>query len=633
MTFFFLSSGLFLGWSLGANDAANVFGSAVGTRMVSFKRAAIIASIFVILGAVIQGAGATHTLGKLGSVSAIGGAFTVALSAALTVYWMTKFKIPVSTSQAIVGAIIGWNFYTGLPTDYTVLSKIISTWIMGPILGAVFAIILYYIQHIYFKIAKIHLLKQDAYIRFALLLVGAFGSFSLGANNIANVMGVFVSAAPENYLNFGLFKLSGVQQLFLLGGIAIAVGIFTYSKRVMDTVGNGLMQLSSKSAIITVLSHSMVLFVFSSTGLSNFVQSLGLPPIPLVPVSSSQVIVGSILGLGLLKGGYNINYKILGGIGLGWIATPLIAGVLSFFALFFVNNVFLIPVSNNDSRSNITNRILEKNSKVIQKDTKSLSIPVIDSVKKDSVNNIVDSSMLESVDSPVSENRKEYFDKLEIKSDKKDNNISKYFNLALLIGILAGIIFLISRWLNSLYKRNKLILSKNSQILEAQKALAEIETKYQLLENKQMEDQLNYKNRELTTMALNLIEKNNFLELLKSKIEEIKLETNDSVIIKKLNNLYLLISQNQNLENDREAFQMHVDELNKDFFYKLNSVYPDLTKNEKRLCVYLRLNMSSKEIAALTNISPKSVEMNRYRLRKKMNIGRDEQLVKVLQNL
>jgi phosphate/sulfate permease/DNA-binding CsgD family transcriptional regulator len=633
MTFFFLSSGLFLGWSLGANDAANVFGSAVGTRMVSFKRAAIIASIFVILGAVIQGAGATHTLGKLGSVSAIGGAFTVALSAALTVYWMTKFKIPVSTSQAIVGAIIGWNFYTGLPTDYTVLSKIISTWIMGPILGAVFAIILYYIQHIYFKIAKIHLLKQDAYIRFALLLVGAFGSFSLGANNIANVMGVFVSAAPENYLNFGLFKLSGVQQLFLLGGIAIAVGIFTYSKRVMDTVGNGLMQLSSKSAIITVLSHSMVLFVFSSTGLSNFVQSLGLPPIPLVPVSSSQVIVGSILGLGLLKGGYNINYKILGGIGLGWIATPLIAGVLSFFALFFVNNVFLIPVSNNDSRSNITNRILEKNSKVIQKDTKSLSIPVIDSVKKDSVNNIVDSSMLESVDSPVSENRKEYFDKLEIKSDKKDNNISKYFNLALLIGILAGIIFLISRWLNSLYKRNKLILSKNSQILEAQKALAEIETKYQLLENKQMEDQLNYKNRELTTMALNLIEKNNFLELLKSKIEEIKLETNDTVIIKKLNNLYLLISQNQNLENDREAFQMHVDELNKDFFYKLNSVYPDLTKNEKRLCVYLRLNMSSKEIAALTNISPKSVEMNRYRLRKKMNIGRDEQLVKVLQNL
>ena len=90
MILFFLSSGLFLGWSLGANDAANIFGSAVGSRMVSFRKAAIIASIFVILGAVFQGEGASHTLGKLGAVNAIGGSFTVALAAAITVYGMTR---------------------------------------------------------------------------------------------------------------------------------------------------------------------------------------------------------------------------------------------------------------------------------------------------------------------------------------------------------------------------------------------------------------------------------------------------------------------------------------------------------------------------------------------------------------
>ena len=67
-TLLFLSSGLFLGWSLGANDAANVWGTAVGTKMVKFKSAAIICSIFVILGAVISGSGASHTLGKLGAV-------------------------------------------------------------------------------------------------------------------------------------------------------------------------------------------------------------------------------------------------------------------------------------------------------------------------------------------------------------------------------------------------------------------------------------------------------------------------------------------------------------------------------------------------------------------------------------
>jgi len=68
---FFLSSGLFLGWSLGANDAANVFGTAVGTRMVKFRSAAIVCSIFIVLGATISGAGAAHTLGRLGAVNAL----------------------------------------------------------------------------------------------------------------------------------------------------------------------------------------------------------------------------------------------------------------------------------------------------------------------------------------------------------------------------------------------------------------------------------------------------------------------------------------------------------------------------------------------------------------------------------
>ncbi|RLD71918.1 MAG: inorganic phosphate transporter, partial [Bacteroidetes bacterium] len=298
MIFLFLSSGLFLGWSLGANDAANVFGSAVGTKMVSFKKAAIIAGIFVIIGAVVQGAGGTHTLGSLGKIDALAGSFTVALSAAITVFYMTKFKLPVSTTQAIVGGIIGWNFYTGNPTNINSLTKILTTWVAGPILGAIFAVILYQLFKFILKKRKPHLLKLDAFLRFALLVVGEFGSYSLGANNIANVMGIFVSAAPTTDLDLVLFTLSGVQQLFLIGGIAIAVGIFTYSKRIMKRVGNSILQLSSEAALVVVLSHSIVLFIFSSQALSDFVASIGLPAIPLVPVSSSQVIVGSIIGIG-----------------------------------------------------------------------------------------------------------------------------------------------------------------------------------------------------------------------------------------------------------------------------------------------------------------------------------------------
>jgi PiT family inorganic phosphate transporter len=344
MIFFFLTSGLFLGWSLGANDAANIFGSAVGSRMISFIKAAVIASVFLIIGAVFQGAGAAETLGRLGAVNALGGSFTVALSAALTVFFMTRMSIPVSTTQAIVGAIIGWNLFTGSKTDISSLSTIVTTWVTGPVMGGLFAMLLYIGMRKFKRKAKIHLIRYESFVRTGLIIVGAFGAYSLGANNIANVMGVFVPAMDLESINLGFMVLDGSQQLFLLGSLAIAAGIFTYSGKVMKTVGKNIYELSSDSALIVVLAHSIVLFIFSSSSLSEFISGLGLPAIPLVPVSSSQVIVGSIVGIGILKGTRNINFRLLGGIASGWITTPIIAGIISFISLFFVQNVFDIHV-------------------------------------------------------------------------------------------------------------------------------------------------------------------------------------------------------------------------------------------------------------------------------------------------
>ncbi|HPV16245.1 MAG: inorganic phosphate transporter [Bacteroidales bacterium] len=344
MIILFLSSGLLLGWSLGANDAANVFGSAVGSKMVSFRQAAIISSIFVIIGSVVQGTGASDTLGRLGAVNAIGGSFTVALAAAIVVFMMTKFALPVSTTQAIVGAIIGWNLFTGNPTDATTLTNILSTWVSGPVLGAVFAVILYILLKTVKRKSAIHLVRFESYIRTGLIIVGAFGAYSLGANNIANVMGVFVPAFNLHPLDLKLFTLSSQQQLFLLGSLAIAAGIITYSRRVMEQVGNNIMELSSESALVVVLSQALVLFIFSSSGLSAFLRNAGLPAIPMVPVSSTQVMIGSIIGIGLYSGARNINFRILGEIAAGWILTPLIAGILTFFSLFFVKNIFGIHV-------------------------------------------------------------------------------------------------------------------------------------------------------------------------------------------------------------------------------------------------------------------------------------------------
>ena len=341
----FLSSGLFLGWSLGANDAANVFGTAVGSRMVRFRTAAVVCSLFVCLGAVTGGAGAAHTLGRLGAVNALGGSFTVALAAALATFAMTRLGLPVSTSQAVVGAIIGWNLYAGMVTGTSALSKILLSWVLCPVLAAVVAVVVYDLMRRIRKRTRMHLLRQDAAVRWGLLVVGAFGSYSLGANNIANVMGVFVPDNPFNDLVVLGITFTGVQQLFLLGGLAIGVGVLTYSERVMRTVGNRLLRLSPEAALVVVLAQSVVLFLFASEGLEGWLAARGLPTLPLVPVSSSQAVIGAILGLGLLKGGRGVRWRPLGGVGLGWLATPVVAGVTAFFLLFFVDNVFDQPVA------------------------------------------------------------------------------------------------------------------------------------------------------------------------------------------------------------------------------------------------------------------------------------------------
>lgn len=340
----FLSSGLFLGWSLGANDAANVFGSAVGSRMLRFSTAALLCSVFVIVGAVSAGAGASGGLGELGAVNALAGSFTTALAAALTVTWMTRAGLPVSSTQAVVGAIVGWNWFSGSPTNLGQLSRIVGTWVFCPLLAALAAAGLYLLGALLLRCTRPHLLRLDAGLRLGLILAGVFGSYSLGANNIGNVMGVFVPAAPFPAVNLpGGLVFSGTQQLFLLGGLAIATGVYSHSRPVMLTVGNRLMPLSPFGALVVVLANALVLFLFSSQPLSHALAALGLPPIPLIPVSSSQAAIGAVVGVALLQGRRGlrqVRWSVLVRIASGWVTTPVLAAMLGYMLLFVVQNVF-----------------------------------------------------------------------------------------------------------------------------------------------------------------------------------------------------------------------------------------------------------------------------------------------------
>ncbi|MDX9927159.1 MAG: inorganic phosphate transporter [Bacteroidales bacterium] len=584
MFFFYLTSGLFLGWSLGANDAANIFGTAVGSKMIRFRTAAIIAGIFVIIGATLQGSGTTDTLSHLGAVDAMAGAFTVALSAAIVVFLMTKALLPVSTTQAIVGAIIGWNLFTGHKTDIRLLTTIVTTWVVSPVIGAVFSAFFYILLRALLKRLQIHLVILDVWIKWALIVVGAFGAYSLGANNIANVMGVFAGSAPDVVIDLGIIRLDGLQVLFLLGGAAIATGIMTYSKNLMVKVGNGIMALSAEAAIVTVLAQAVVLFIFSSTSFSGMLKSIGLPPIPLVPVSSSQVIVGSIIGIGLIKGVNEIKFKTIRGIIAGWVLTPVAAGLLSFLALFFVRNLFNLNVGS------------------------AVATGETGAVMPAATGTVISSG-------------------------------TKYINL-IWPGISLLALALVSALLTYTFRQQKKRLTAEKELLEREKeniiarqALTDAEIRAVQVENQYLQNEVENKRRDLINYAMSIVEQKEYFEKVSESLRELSGEKRSELRDEKLKKLEIEIRQRMSFADKVEDFNIRIEKMHKDFMGRLAQLYPDLSSNETRLAVLIRLGISSKEIATLLNISPKSVEINRYRLRKKLGLDRKASLTQFINNI
>ncbi len=339
-TLFFLSSGLFLGWTFGANNMSTVFGTAIGTRMLSFKTAALIASFLIVMGAVFSGAGVSDTLQDLGKINTLPGAFMTALSAGVAMLLMTKLGIPVSSTQAIVGALVGWSLYAHVIIEWDILADIVASWFFSPVLAIFVAFFLTLLLKTYLKVHPVPMLYRDAYTRLGLIVGGAFCAYTLGANNIANVMAPFVPVVPLKPLLLFGFEVSVAQQLFFIGGLAIVVGIYTYSQKVNTTVGKDILQMSPIEAFIVVITQGIVMLLFSSVELREFLLRHGLPAFPLVPISSIGAVIGALIGVSITKNGQGLQIKALMRVMRAWIITPIISAMICFLALFFMQNVF-----------------------------------------------------------------------------------------------------------------------------------------------------------------------------------------------------------------------------------------------------------------------------------------------------
>ncbi|MDD4182687.1 MAG: inorganic phosphate transporter [Candidatus Omnitrophica bacterium] len=304
---------LVVGWSIGANDAANSLGTAVGSRVLTLKQAIILIMLFGFLGASLQGSYVTATIGKgivpLNTLSRNNSrniALVASFAACLWVVLATFWKMPISTSHSIVGAVAGAGLAVSAPVKWKVLGDIFICWILTPVGAAILGYIFFRVlQNILPRIIPRRYFKQV--IAPLIVVSGCYVAYTWGANDVANSVGVLAGA-----------EIIPIKIGIILGGAAIVLGIVTWGYKVIETIGSEIIHLSPIMALSAQLASSINVHVYTLMG---------------IPVSTSHSIVGAICGVGLVKGIRVLNIHIMRDIILCWVATPFVSGVISFVIL------------------------------------------------------------------------------------------------------------------------------------------------------------------------------------------------------------------------------------------------------------------------------------------------------------
>jgi PiT family inorganic phosphate transporter len=311
-----LGASAYVGWNIGANDTANCIGTTVGCGLLSFKRAVILVSVFAILGAMLQGHHVMHTIGK-GIVKSDLNYLAVCVALICSGFFVTLatfFRIPTSTSQAIVGGVVGIGLAAGAEIDFSKLILIAESWIICPILVMALAYgLMHLIRIVLNRFGTSSILFQQAFGYLA-IISACYVAYSMGANNAGNAVGPVA--------NLNIFP---PQLLLFIGGISIAVGAWTYGQKVADTIGKGITPLDIPGAFVAQISSAFGMHLFSMFG---------------IPVSTSSAIVGAVVGVGLVKGARAISKNTILTILIGWVLTPTLAGSFSFM-LYKVIKFFL----------------------------------------------------------------------------------------------------------------------------------------------------------------------------------------------------------------------------------------------------------------------------------------------------
>ncbi len=402
--------GFFMTWGIGANDVANAMGTSVGSRAISVKQAIIIAAIFEFSGAFLAGSHVTKTIRK-GIIDPtfivsqpeilVFGMLAALLAAAIWLLVASWKGWPVSTTHAIVGAIVGFGI-AGIGIEavqWTKIGTIVASWIVSPLVGGVLAYLLMisirklilnrkhpfemakrwapmYVFFVGFIIALVTVFKGLKHLNIDLSIaqsfiiatvVGALVSllgwllirkikvdanadrnfhyasvekvftpmmlftasamaFAHGSNDVANGIGPLAAVVSIIHSGGELAQEATIPVwVLLLGGGGIVLGLATMGYRVMQTIGSQITPLTPSKGFCATLAAAATIVIASRTGL---------------PVSTTQIAVGGVIGVGMARGIAAIDLRVVGGIFVSWLITLPVAGILAAVMFFILKAIF-----------------------------------------------------------------------------------------------------------------------------------------------------------------------------------------------------------------------------------------------------------------------------------------------------
>ncbi len=333
--------GFVVAFAIGSNDEA--MAPAVGARVFSVTTAVVLGGVLSIIGAVFFGGGVSEKVGSelvSGNELSIAMVFAMMISMAIWLLLASASKgLPISTTQCIVGAVIGiavvapflgkegWGIAA---IDWSVILQILGGWVLSPIVGFVISAAVFRVVRKFQSRAKgfTDRERQEKVASYGLAFFLIIVSLSRGGNDVANAVAPLVVLPDfQGTFSFGPFAIPGVMVPLLIGGIGMALGLIVVGRKVIKTLANEVVTLTPMSALSASISVALVMFVGTYLGL---------------PLSGTHVLVAALIAVGWVSRG-PIQMKQVKAILISWVVTVPISAIIAVIVYVLLNPFFPMP--------------------------------------------------------------------------------------------------------------------------------------------------------------------------------------------------------------------------------------------------------------------------------------------------